>query len=180
VTAALLVVDVQHGFLTGPPAAYQPDRLLEVTCRLQQQAKTAGMPVIHTQFLGEQGHAAEEGTPGADIHPAVGPADYVVVKRSTDAFHETELSDLLHDLRVTKVYVAGCLTELCVDTTCRSAISRGYETTLVADGHTTADVVVAGVGPRQRIMLANFVLARVGTKDRRIAVRRCAEITFPT
>lgn len=178
-TAALLVVDMQHDFLTGPPAAYQPDRLLDVVCRLQQQAKAAGMPVIQTRFLGRQRHLAAEGTPGADIHPAIGPADHVVLKRSTDAFHETGLSDLLNDVRVTEVYITGCLTELCVDATCRSAITRGYETTLVADGHTTADVVIAGVGPRQRIMLANFVLAQVGTKDRKIAVRRSAEITFP-
>jgi nicotinamidase-related amidase len=31
------------------------------------------------------------------------------------------------------------MTQYCVDTTCRRAVSLGYDVTLVADAHTTAD-----------------------------------------
>jgi nicotinamidase-related amidase len=85
---------------------------------------------------------------------------------------------VLRGLDKTEVFVTGCLTELCVDSTCRAAVTLGYDTTLVADGHTTADVVVAGVGPRQRIMLANFVLGQVGTRDRMIKVVPSSTIEF--
>ena len=36
--------------------------------------------------------------------------------------------------------VGGCMTQFCVDTTCRSAVAHGFDVTLVADGHTTADM----------------------------------------
>jgi nicotinamidase-related amidase len=79
---------------------------------------------------------------------------------------------------VSRLYVTGCLTELCVDTTCRRAIGLGFATTLVADGHTTEDVAVAGVGPAQRIRLTNFALARVATADWAITVVPSLRLDF--
>lgn len=35
--------------------------------------------------------------------------------------------------------IAGLMTQYCVDTTCRRAVSLGFDVTLVADAHTTAD-----------------------------------------
>jgi nicotinamidase-related amidase len=35
------------------------------------------------------------------------------------------------------VIVTGLATEFCIDSTCRAALSRGYDLTLVEDGHST-------------------------------------------
>jgi len=35
--------------------------------------------------------------------------------------------------------VAGCMTEYCIDTTCRRAVSAFRNVVLVSDGHTTGD-----------------------------------------
>jgi nicotinamidase-related amidase len=61
VTAVLLVVDVQHDFLVGPPAAYQADRLLTVIAHLQKRARAAAVPIVHVRFAGEAGHLAAAG-----------------------------------------------------------------------------------------------------------------------
>src|SRR3546814_15769874 len=39
----------------------------------------------------------------------------------------------------TRLILAGCATDYCVDTTVRAALARGWRTTVPSDGHTTAD-----------------------------------------
>ena len=179
--SALLVVDVQQGFLSGPPPAFEGARLLTVISGLQVRARDEGVPVVHVRFDGTNGQLVRAGTPAGEIHPSVAPmpGEHVLPKRSTDAFHETGLDDLLRRLGVARIFVTGCLSELCVDTTCRRALTLGYATTLVADGHITADIDIAGgVTPRQRIRLVNFTLAQIGTDNRTIAVIPSRRITF--
>jgi nicotinamidase-related amidase len=65
--------------------------------------------------------------------------DLVVHKTSCDAFLHTSLEDVLKQNGVSRVIVTGCATDFCVDTTVRSALARGYPTTVPADGHTTSD-----------------------------------------
>ena len=35
--------------------------------------------------------------------------------------------------------VGGCMTQFCIDTTCRRAVSLGFDVSLVSDGHMTTD-----------------------------------------
>lgn len=178
--SALLVIDVQLGFLSGPPPAFRGEQFVGVIAGLQERARGEGVPVVHVRFVDDAGDVVRGGLVGGEIHPSVTPiaGEHVVGKRSTDAFHRTGLHNLLQRLGVARLFVAGCLSELCVDTTCRRALGLGYATTLVADAHTTADVEVADVGARQRIRLTNFTLARVGTGDRTIAVVPSRRIVF--
>ena len=57
----------------------------------------------------------------------------VVQKTTYDAFLGTNLESLLARRSVTKLVIAGVMTDCCVDTTARSAFNRGYETSLVKD-----------------------------------------------
>lgn len=34
------------------------------------------------------------------------------------------------------------MTEFCIDTTCRSAVSRGFDVHLISDGHSTVDGLI--------------------------------------
>lgn len=61
------------------------------------------------------------------------------MKYHADSFHETDLQEHLKAMHVKKLVIVGIQTEFCVDTTCRRAFSLGYETILVADGHSTFD-----------------------------------------
>ena len=63
----------------------------------------------------------------------------IVHKTACDAFFETILGAELGSRRVERLIVVGCMTEYCIDTTVRRAISLGYDVTLVADGHLTVD-----------------------------------------
>ena len=66
-------------------------------------------------------------------------------------------------------------TELCVDTTCRRAISLGFDVTLVSDGHTTID----GDLPAESIIgHHNAVLPRLAHPSHRVLVRPGSEVSF--
>lgn len=145
---ALLIIDVQTAILSGKGAIErQPhidQALNEMVARLRdlkERARAVGIPVVLVQHDGNVGHRLAVGTEGWAIRDEVAPAagDVVVHKTSCDSFFETDLADRLRERSITHLVVGGCMSEFCVDTTVRRAVSLGYHVTLVADGHTTAD-----------------------------------------
>jgi len=52
---------------------------------------------------------------------------------------DTDLEEFLRARSIDRLIVTGCATDYCVDTTVRSALARGYPTTVPSDGHTTSD-----------------------------------------
>lgn len=137
---ALLVIDVQVGIFDGmKPHGFS--QVLERIVGLLTKARLAGVPVIYVQHDGGAGHRLEPNTPGWPIHPSIAPleGEPVVRKRASDSFFETDLQQRLQQLGITHLLVTGCMTQYCVDTTCRRAVTLGYNVTLVSDGHTTAD-----------------------------------------
>jgi ureidoacrylate peracid hydrolase len=63
-----------------------------------------------------------------------GPEDLVVDKVRFDAFQWTSLEPLLRGLGVRELAVCGVVTNLCVESTVRSAFMRDFPVTLLADG----------------------------------------------
>jgi nicotinamidase-related amidase len=63
----------------------------------------------------------------------------VIHKRACDAFFETTLDAAVAAAGIQQLVICGCMTQYCVDTTVRRAVSLGYDVVLAADGHMTAD-----------------------------------------
>jgi nicotinamidase-related amidase len=140
IDTALLIIDVQVGIIDGF-SAYLGQDVLECINKLRAKAHDSNIPVIYVQHDGQQGHPLEVGSPGWQIHPEIKPndADLIVRKRAADSFFETTLNQQLEAKGIKHLIIAGCMTEYCVDTTSRRAISMGYDVTLVSDAHTTID-----------------------------------------
>ena len=62
-----------------------------------------------------------------------GPDDLVVDKVRFDAFQWTSLEPLLRGLGVTELMICGVVTNICVETTARSAFMRDFPVTLLED-----------------------------------------------
>jgi len=145
--AALLVIDVQRGILDDSSLARKKkiDRAFGETvariAALIARARTASVPVIYIQHDGGRGHRLEPGTPGWLLRPEIAPQprEPVIHKRACDAFFETTLAAELTAGGIERIVICGCMTEYCIDTTVRRAVSLGYDVVLAADGHTTAD-----------------------------------------
>ena len=182
---ALLIIDVQNAILKDkgtPMRQLMLDAALEAVVAklrdLQDKARASGVPVVVVQHDGPEGHRLELGTAGWEVRPELAslPGEALVRKRSSDSFHETDLGTRLEELGISHLVVGGCMTQFCVDTTVRRAVSLGYDVTLVADGHTTADS--ANLTHVDIIAHHNETLDGFGAGDAVIAVRPAADISF--
>jgi nicotinamidase-related amidase len=137
---ALLVIDVQVGIVEGFRAHRGKEVLAQINALLDL-ARSSGTPVIYVQHDGADDHPLKPQTPAWQIHPAIKPADgeLIINKRSSDSFFDTPLQRELEARGIKHLVVAGCMTEYCVDTACRSAVAHGYDVTLASDAHTTID-----------------------------------------
>ncbi|MGB7594291.1 MAG: cysteine hydrolase family protein [Erysipelotrichaceae bacterium] len=141
-TTALLIVDVQNGIIDDPDyPIFEASKLLKNIRSLIDKAHAKDIPVIYIQHTEGDDYVLGKGKPGWFIHPDITPSDKdkIILKTTPDAFHNTELQDLLTRLKVERLVVAGLQSEYCIDTTCRRAFSLGYKTILVSDAHSTAD-----------------------------------------
>ena len=176
-SSALLIIDVQVGLVELMPAEIQSSVLSKIKTLLTK-ARASKIPVIYIQHDGAKGHPLETHTKGWKIHPSVMPAhgEQVIRKRESDSFFETELQKELGRRGITRLIVAGAMTEYCVDTTCRRATSLGYDVTLASDAHLTRDNKVLTAA--DIIAHHNFVLDDFGAGEHVVRVASTGEIVF--
>ena len=184
-TKALLIIDVQNAIVagTGSPER-QPiieaalDHTVARLSALQQEARRSGVPVVVVQHDGEAGDRLETGTEGWEVRKELAPRkdEPLVRKRSCDSFHDTDLAERLAERGVTHLVVGGCMSQFCVDTTVRRAVSLGYNVTLVADGHTTGDR--GGLSFEQIVAHHNATLDGFDAGAHIVAVRPASDIAF--
>jgi ureidoacrylate peracid hydrolase len=157
---ALLVVDMQNGFC-HPDGSFQSigrglegamDAVANAAIAVGQ-ARAAGIHVVFTRHVYRPGRYDEgpaltrnspelagvaglaAGTWDAEVCAELGcgPEDLVVDKVRFDAFQWTSLEPLLRGLGVTALMICGVVTNICVETTARSAFMRDFPVTLLAD-----------------------------------------------
>jgi len=146
--AALLVVDVQTDVVAG---AFDRDAVVATIGGLVEKARQAGAPVVWIQ------HSAEtlpKGSDGWRIVPELVPAsaEPLVEKLYGDAFEATPLESVLAGLGVGRLVIAGAQTDACVRSTLHGALTRGYDTILVSDAHTTEDLTAWGAPPPAQVV----------------------------
>jgi len=157
---ALLVVDMQNGFC-HPDGSF--DRLgrgcegamdaVRTAAVAVGQARGAGIPVVFTRHVYRPGRPDEggaltrnspdlaeidglaAGSWDAEVCAELGcgPDDLVVDKVRFDAFQWTSLEPLLRGLGVTRLMICGVVTNICVESTARSAFMRDFAVTLIED-----------------------------------------------
>lgn len=133
---ALLVVDVQVNVVDG---AHERDAVVANIAALVAQARRENVPVVWVQHSSD--HMPKD-SQGWQFVPELGWAESepTVHKRYPDSFEETDLETVLAGLKVGRLLVAGAQTDACIRSTLHGAITRGYDTTLVSDAHTTEDL----------------------------------------
>jgi maleamate amidohydrolase len=152
-TPALIVIDMQHDFVDpDSPSTCAPmavDRIPEIR-RLLDSARSAGIPVFHTQGIVKpdlsdlglwkgtakrSGRCQIDGTRGAEIIPELAPADgeHVVRKTRPSAFFGTDLHDRLQAIGVDTILLAGASMSGCVRATVTDGFSHDYRVSVVRE-----------------------------------------------
>lgn len=137
--AALVVVDLQAGLLTGAGAVPGAAALAERVTDLRRRAHRAGALVVQLQNDGAAGAPDEPGTAGWELSLPAGD-DVVLRKDTDDGFAGTPLAAVLAGRGVRRVALCGVLSEMCVSATARTALARGLGVVLPHDGHGTYDL----------------------------------------
>ncbi len=159
--SALLVIDVQTDLFAEPQAVFDGPAVLGRIKQVITQARQVRVPVIFVQDK----DIAPVGSEGWEVHPAlkVLPSDVRVQKSYADAFYQTALLETLAAFGVARLVVVGCTTDACIDMTCRSAVSLGFDVVLVNDAHTTRDNRFLSAA--QSIEYYNLMLDGFGAED---------------
>ena len=146
---------------------------------MQTRARAARVPLIFLQHFHATVEALQPGSRGWAIHPDIAPtpADLVLGKTASDGFYQTELGQTLEDLGATTIVVCGLQTEFCVDATCRSALSHGFDVILASGAHTTGNAVLEA---DQTIAHHEYALANLAHPDHAITVSRWQDIAYDT
>jgi nicotinamidase-related amidase len=181
---AVVIIDVQNAILRdlgghrNAEALRALDGVVSRIARLLAAARENAVPVVYVQHDGGPGHRLERGTEGWRIRSEIAPlpGEPVVEKRFCDSFFETTLDAGLRALGINRLIVAGCVTQYCVDTSVRRAVSLGYDVVLASDGHATVDV--GGLSFEQIVAHHNFVLDGFDAGEHAVSVKPCAAITF--
>lgn len=172
---ALVVIDVQNDVVAG---AYRRDEVVANINALVDKARAAQSPVIWVQ------HASENLVPDTDGWRYVPElqreeSEPVVHKRYGDSFEDTNLESELAERGVGRVVVAGAQTDACVRATIHGAFTRGYDTVLVSDAHTTEDLTAYGAPPADKVIAhTNLYWSFQDGPGRFASVMPTAEVNF--
>jgi len=146
--AALLVLDMQNYFLDPASHAFTPSAPAIVP-KINKLIEIAGgkkMEIIFTRHVNDVENAEmmgkwwrdliADGSWESEISMTVGLYDgktvgqdvcKIIVKDQYDAFYRTDLEEYLRSKKIEQVIITGVLTNLCCETTARSAFTKGFE-----------------------------------------------------
>lgn len=141
INSALLVIDMQKGSFTRETPRFDTIGTVDRINRLAQHFRDKGLPVIFIQHDGSNGGRFLPNTEEWELldELQIAPDDLVVSKYANDAFYSSDLGTKLNKLNIKELYITGCATDFCVESTIQSALAKDYTIKVVADGHTTGD-----------------------------------------
>lgn len=164
-TTALIVVDMQHDFVSDGGSLQVPDAQATVPAiaDLVRRFRAAGARVVFTQDTHRDGDPefaiwpphAIEGTHGHaivdELHPL--PDDTIIRKPRYDAFYGTPLDHLLRQWRITTLVICGTVANICVHYTASSAALRWYDVVIPRDATSALDPFDLAASLRQTTWL---------------------------
>ncbi|MDM7991807.1 MAG: cysteine hydrolase family protein [Candidatus Fermentibacter sp.] len=164
---ALLLIDIQNDYFPGG-AMEVPDAetVAEKASGMVATFREKSLPVIHIQHIAARRGARFllPGTHGAEIHVSVAPApgEPVFQKHFPSAFHQTPLLDHLRGSGLSRLVIAGMMTQMCIDSTVRAAQDLGFRSSLASDACAARPMSFGGVTVSADSVQAAFLSALDG------------------
>ena len=172
---ALLVVDVQNDVVAN---AHRRDEVIANINTLIDHARARQVPVIWVQHADEN---LPENSDGWRYVPELqrDGSEPLVHKRYGDSFEDTTLEGELAHLGVGRLVVTGAQTDACIRSTIHGAFTRGYDTILVGDAHTTEDLTEYGMPPPDKVIAhTNMYWSEQAAPGRYAAVVETTDVSF--
>lgn len=174
--SVLIIIDAQREYVDGKLRLDGIEASLKEASILLERARKSGTPVIYVMHKGKAGGALfNPDGPYIKIANSVTPEpnETIVTKTLPNAFSGTNLEDLLSRTGRKNLIVIGYMTHMCVSSTVRAALDRGYRTTVVAKATATRDLPATEGGIISAQTLQRTTLAALA--DRFAAVVQSAQ-----
>lgn len=147
--SVLIIIDAQREYVDGKVPLDGIDASVKEASLLLERARKAGTPIIHVVHKGKSGGPLFN--PDGPYFEIVGslapkPDETIIKKTLPNAFTGTTLEETLSRIGRKNLIVIGYMTHMCVSSTVRAAIDRGYRTTIVAKATATRDLPSPGGG----------------------------------
>ena len=172
---ALLVVDVQNAVVAN---AHRRAEVIANINTLIDKARAQQVPVIWVQHSDDDTPENSDGwryVPELQRHES----EPLVHKHYGDSFEDTTLEAELAQREVGRLVVAGAQTDACIRATIHGAFTRGYDTVLVSDAHTTEDFSQYGLPPADKVIAhTNMYWTWQVAPGRNASVVDTAAVTF--
>ena len=138
---ALIIIDMQKGSFTPETPRFDSNQVVNRINALIKYFRNIKSPII---FIQHNGSATKEYIPNTTEWELldeleIKSSDIIIEKYANDAFYRTTLNDKLIELNVTELYITGCATDFCVESTIQSALVKDYNLIIVKNAHTTGD-----------------------------------------
>jgi nicotinamidase-related amidase len=156
--SVFIVVDMQNGVVES---AFERNQIINNIQIVLQKARKNKIPIIWVQ------HSDTELKINSKEWEIVSEFDvkkneYRINKHFNSCFANTELDDLLKNMDASEIVLAGAETNWCIRATAYGALERGYDLTLISDGHTTKSIDIDKINKIQAkdiIMELNIVMS---------------------
>lgn len=138
---ALLVIDMQKGSFTPETPRFDTDVVVDKINMLASAFRKEGSPVVFIQHDGTGSGSFEKYAPDWALldELEVVEGDVLIDKYVNDVFYQSKMQSTLEKLNIKQLYITGCATDFCVESTIQSALVKDYELIVISDAHTTGD-----------------------------------------
>ncbi|MEH6761557.1 MAG: isochorismatase family protein [Maribacter arcticus] len=138
---ALLVIDMPKGSFTAKTPRFDAAGVVKRINELARLFRKLQYLVIYIQHDGTGTGEFEKNTHEWENLDdlMVTPTDIRIDKYANDVFYNSKLQSTLKNLKANKLFITGCETDFCIESTVQSALTKDLDITVVRDGHTTAN-----------------------------------------
>lgn len=138
---ALVVIDMQKGSFTSKTPRFDTSGVVRRINELAELFRKMEHAVFYIQHDGTGSGNFEKNSEDWEIldELRIDPTDVRIDKYANDIFYKSGLHSELMRLNVTELFITGCATDFCVESSIQSALTKEYQITVVADGHTTGE-----------------------------------------
>jgi nicotinamidase-related amidase len=138
---ALLVIDMQKGSFTSKTPRFDTVGVVQRINKLALKFREKNLPVIFIQHDGTgTGEFEKNSWDWENLDELnVEPDDVLIDKYANDIFYKSKVAAKLKELKINEIYITGCATDFCVESTIQSAYTKDYNIIVIADGHTTGE-----------------------------------------
>lgn len=176
--SALLIVDAQVGVMSS---VWESQRVVNNLEKLVGKARAAGVPVIWVQHADDE--ELKHGSVKWKLLPNFVPAaaEPIIHKRYNSSFADTDLDQRLKTLGISRLVLAGALSNWCIRSTAYAALERGYHLALVGDAHSTEPLKLPGgktVPAKSIVADLNAVFEWISAPGVRTEVKRTKDVQF--